>query len=1136
MSYTPPNLSVNIVLSQQTAPPPLIATNVVLCAPTVIPSRKITLGGFDSSFFSEPYVFNKRQFVIVQGDEQSLYGEPYLQGGVNYFYPDGIDSSEYGDTVIGNTTANQYAYPSGIDSPDIPLPDVSPRTLYAQGFYNGVVGVPNISTPALLPNGFSQSAYGIPTIWFHTREITPTGWLSYQSGYLAIADPAQTIYPPSFVQSAVFGDIAIRNLSSVINVPAINDGAFSDYSTLTNNSRFYTPIGIDSLRIGDVSINNGTPELSPTSFNTHVVGLPAIGYRIRQVTPIGFDGLLLGEPIATKTPELFPSNFQSSVFGDASITHGVRYIQADGIDQAKYGTPTVWFRYRYVGVESWQSSVFDRPTVTHGVREIIVDGFNEEAYGDHWLSRGTRLIEPVSIYKEFPSNHFVGRHQEIKPYGFIATLFGERIIPISNTIYPQGMAGAFGLADLSFYTRYLMPVGYITVGTQPADRWGQITAYNLTQYVQPSSTDDSGLAPPKWSDWQSIENKDKVLGVVGHNSLRLGYTKIDNNAAPLLPLSINPPVVNGGMISHAIRVIALEGIEPIPMSAWTVVYNDARVIAPTGIVHTLMGDAEIIKTRRYYSNVGRIDSLETGTPMIAYRIRTIDIESRYSIAPPYIQLPTIDLYTRYVSLRGYETARYGSASLSVHFNIIKPTWNHKEKFGTPALRNLTPELLINGHDSNEFGQVNIRTQWRNVYAQGDNANVFGLHKISDTKQYIEVRGWRDIVVSQKHEVVKTGTNPYVTQNIYLNDESGQNNGEGYGISNPYNIGRPSINQNVLYHEGHKSSTFGIAFVWSNNIVIDSGIAIDGVSTGAWVSNKNNVISLADKGIDNTIAAGRPRLSPHTIWAVNEAPEQAKANHPVSNPHYVGSGDGGPAGARLGRPSIESTIRSILPYGLNPSSDQTIGSPSLDLSIKVIKPDSFRVARFGVPSIPFTPQTIELRDGIHDPQWGDTEVSVPPYIGPQTIEAEGLNSFESGQHYSDNFIREILVDGYDSLEMGQSKYGDTPFMWQGLRIGEHVPIIIGGDDMSSYGNAFISLRVREVSAQGFNAFSSGYSIESFAGRMTVKNADKKLPMVRNIGVSGIESNNIIGYQDIKLGQRYIRPDGNSDQFRKGGYDA
>lgn len=987
-------------------------------------------------------------------------------------------------------------------------------------------------TQYIITDGFVANNFGTPKL-IYTQLINPTGVFFGDFGNADIVNKSQQILLSGF-ESSEFGSPLTYNLKQFVVLQGDDQSLYGEPYIQDSVKHVYLT-GADSLRIGDVSINNSTPELFPTSFNTHAVGLPAIGYRIRQVAPIGFDRLLLGEPTATKIPELFPSNFQSSIFGDASITHRIRYLDHYSKEYTEYGTPIVWFRTRYANPQSWQSSVVgDDSTVTHGVREVVGQGFIQQEYGAPWVSRGVRLLEPVTISQGFFGNHFVGRHQDIKPYGYVATLFGTRIIPEIQALYPLGFTGVFGLALADLKTKYLKPKGYLSAGEQPAFRWGRQIVRNSIQYIIQDYAGDSGLVPPKWSEWTAIENRNKTIGAIGSFMQRFGYAQIDNNARLLEPKGLLATGFDKSMIAYRIRKLPLQGIEPPYMAGWHIIHNGARVIAPKGEVQSLFGIADIVKTRRYLDRIGRIESFESGTALVAYRIRTLDIEKRYSIAPPIIRLPTIDLHTKYVDFRGYETTKYGLASLSIHFRIITPRWTHNEKSGQPALRNVTPELLTKGHDSKEFGNTSIRTQWRDVYAQGDDGSSIGLLKISDTKQSIDVRGFIDSLASQQHTVTKTGSAPYSLQYIWLHDEDGGNQGNGYGIAPP-NIANPALNQNVLYHYGHRSSDFGVTFIWSNNLKIDSGIAIDGVSKALTVSNKNNVLSVI--GIDSRIACGRPRLSPHTIYSVMDSTQQARDNQPaIGALHYVGEVDGGHGSSRAGYPSVESTIRNIYPVAVRSETEFSIGRPLLDLSEKHIKCEGFRRSRFGIPSIPFTLQGITLRTGISTEYFGATVITRPPYTGPQTIAPIDIYSTIFGQVYSDNFIRTLHANGGDSLSMGQSKDGDTPFMWQGLRVGENVPLIIGGGDMSSYGDASISLRVREVGAKGFNAFMSQYDISAFDGRMIVINADKKLPIRSVISVSSIEVNSVVGYQDIKLGQHFIRPDGNSDQYRKGGYHA
>lgn len=1118
-------------------------------------SQGISVKGWQSSKFGLTVAYNFRQYVYQKNrEDQSSYGKPYLQGGVRWLYPRAFDSLNIGKHDALNTTANQELKPGSINSLAIGALNVSPRIVYPSGFYNNGVytngryetikfGTPDIRDPAIVPKGELQTSYGNQTVWFHTRPLSPTGISSYESGYARVFDPTQFVYPVSLLASAIFGDTATRNLTFKINVPAIYDGAFSDYTTLTNSNRYYTLKGIGSLAVGAASIINKTPSIFPDGINPYDVSLPAIGWRVRSIYPTGFDRLLLGRPTLIKTPELKASGFDSLSIGVTTAWHKNRTLRPSAFVSEAIGGPTTWFRYRYIEhTKSWESNKFGASALTHGLREVIGKGFVRDTYGNAWVSRGVRQLEPPSIYKKFASNHMVGGAQTIQLQGYIATEWLTRIIPEAQGLFPLGFAGKWGLTTIDLYTRYLLPVGYITVGTSASDRWGQLTAYNLTQYVTQNYDSGNGLVPPKWSDWTAIANRNRVIRASGLSSQKFGYSQIDNNAAPLLPKGIEPPVSNNTMVAYAIRSIPADGIKPPLVSSWVVVYNDARVMNPKGLTHSDYGNAGVVNTRRYYRNIGRIDSLETGTPMIAYAIRTIDIEPRYSIAPPQINLPTVDLYTRYIGFQGYETARHGLASLSIHLRIIAPKWVHRDKAGVPALKNLTPELGVYGHNSDEYGRAQIRTQWREVIAQGDNSNVFGLLKIADTKQSIEVRGLRSGISSQRHTVTKTGTNPYVVQNIWLNNES-DDSGDGFGIPTDdkffrEQVSRPSLNQNVIYPNGRQSSKFGTIFMWSNNLMIDGGIGFpDNSVPNPMVSNKDRVVAISE-GMDYTIEVSEgARLSPHTIYAVMDAPAQAIKNHKPDRLHYVNSNGGNrKPGEVFGRAFVESTIRTIKPRWSSPSSYYTIGRPTLTLSLAVVKPDSFRLSRFGIPSIPFTPQSIVVRAGVYDNVFGITGVKPPPYTGPQYINLKGIYSTVFGATYTDNYVRTLYARGGDSLIMGQKKSNDTPFMWQGLRIGEHVPLIIGGGDMALYGEHRISHWIQEVLSEGFESFRSEYSLESFYDRMTVKNADKKLPALLTINTASINPASAIGYQDVKYGQRYIRPDGNSNQYRKGAPSA
>ena len=1079
--------------------------------------KSISPISYDASAYGRPLVYNLKQFLGAYGYDQSLYGYPYLIGGVKYLSPRGYDSSAFGRINLLNTTADQHVKPQGINSLVVPAPTVSPRILYPSGIYQPKVGSPDIRDPAIKPLGATHTAYGTPTIWYHTRPLSPTGILSYQSGYPRVADPTQFTYPLSLDTSAVFGDVAIRNTSFRISPQSIYDSSFSDYATATNSNRYLAPSGINSLSMGVAVISNETPSVFVQGIANYDVGTPAVGYAIRYVQPTGFDHLLLGRPTVIKAPELLVRGFEDSRFANATVWYKNRVVDINqkGINSFKAGETTVWYGQRKVNPQSWQSSSYGKPVLTHEVREVIGQGFVRDSYGTAWVSRGTRIIEPTAIYKEFASNHYVGGVQTIAPQGYIATLWGERIIPDNQNLYPLGFSGFWGNTTVDLLTKYIEPVGFISIGQQPQDRWGDTVAYNLRQYIVQEFDINSGLVPPKWSDWTAIANRNITMRVTGFISQKFGYSQIDNNATPLLPTGIAPPPITIKMISHGARTVLPEAVEPPPLSSWGVVHNAGRVISPSGIDSANYGnDSTIINTRREYRNIGRIDSLETGTPMIAYRIRTIDIEPRYSIAPPQIDLPTIDLYTRYVSFRGYETAKYGLPSLSIHFNIIGPSWRHRDDFGYPALRNATPELLVGAFDSSEYGKPFIRTQWRHVQAQGDTATLFGSTEIADTKREIIIRGWQDSSVSQNHTVTKTATPPYGTQVIWLQNESNPSK-DGYGIEPSSEPSTPALNQNVLYHQGHNSQKFGEAVVYSNNLLIEIGISTKNIEVGPVVMNKRRIVDV--KGIDNEIAVSEDlRVSPSYI-------EPLSFNEPKSDNNY-----------KFGRSVLTNQHRTIYPRG-HSSSNVSRGA-YVELQTRYIKPSTIRSFAMGFPEIPFTLKTINIKDnGLLSEQHGSTTIKHAAYLGAQTIAARGFSKPNFGAQRIELFNRQLLAAGRDSLQMGASKSGDTPYMWQGLRVGEFVPMSIGAGDTLVFGETTISLRIREIALEGFVAFRSEYDIDAFNERMKVTRASTDDELQQDIVTVGAYAG-VIGLANVRLGQHFIRPDGNSDQFRKSGYSA
>jgi hypothetical protein len=277
---------------------------------------------------------------------------------------------------------------------------------------------------------------------------------------------------------------------------------------------------------------------------------------------------------------------------------------------------------------------------------------------------------------------------------------------------------------------------------------------------------------------------------------------------------------------------------------------------------------------------------------------------------------------------------------------------------------------------------------------------------------------------------------------------------------------------------------------------------------------------------------KPRFSPHTIYAVMEASSQAKQNHFVSNLHYVNSSGGTrEPGEVFGRTTITLRHRKIS-VGLGNQSDLGNGH-KVDLKRRYInlKDFGFRSQRIGFHVVGPFDQRVEQFDSNNMQSFGRPSLSIP-YGGSFFIKPNGLNSPALNRPIVDFFNRTIKAIGSNHLQMGTLKSGDTPFMWQGLRVGELIKGNYGGFENQVFGNTFISLKVRNIEAQGFESFVMEYDYTQFDKRMRVIRQELPKPklFIKPVGVDAL----FMAVPNIKPALHYIRPDGNADQYRKGAF--
>lgn len=976
-----------------------------------------------------------------------------------------------------------------------PIATLSPSWEGSEGYSRPVAWLIGSWTQGVIyPAPFDATKWGEP---FVTKQqfLDPVGWGSSVLPTLSLQVTLDWQYPPPFVE---------------VNASWVGKAAYTTPSGENLQAQWVMGSGPVEDQFAD-----------PTGFDAVVVGAASIRNAFEFLAPGGFNALQAGQP---------------------TIYNLDRYLSLGGIpSKLAFGSTKIENRDRYVTPAGKYSTLFGTAFMQGGVVQVLVSGIAPPALTQKpWLSFSPRWIEAGDLKPPGVSVPLVGGTRYLEPAGYEATLWGERIIPEAQAIYPEGQVlTLWGETKPWNYTTWVAPQAIkwqaegARFGTQHVWNWQRY----LTQYEDVQFQDSFGL-------WTEIENRNKVIS---HHSTAPGFLpmpKIDNAARPLLPAPIAAPSTpdhyKAGMISHGVRSYQIEGIEPPLLSRWLTVVNGAKVVAPGGYVASLFGDNIPANTRRYFPYITGGDQQIIGTPMVADRIREITFESRYGIAPPVPTGPEVKLHTRYIEPSALDALRYGTPFLEIHWTKFFPRWTHIELFGETRVKNLTPELGAMGRDSQEFGDTFVRLQWRPVAPAETSTQRFGAHRISDRRRVVLPQPVYPIKQGDKHKVERTGA--YIPETQWLVQYAAH----GYNsalrpIPEDHGVGEPALNLQFAYPEGFDSLKLGDLRLTANSIRPKPGY-VNYLAFGEhMVSLRNRVIDLDEKGFETTDEVykyGKPRLSPHTIWAVVEAPLQAQDNHGNPNLHYV---DQDPVTGRftkgVGRPAVTLREQYVRFSG---DSFAAVGTPALELKDRRVTVSGMPLMKMGWNTVRGNLHYIRHRHkvpGVDDPDAPDVEPALfgehkltHYWSGPQAIKPLGL--FGSIPNpVVDHFHRKVHPGGFEATQMGSSR-GGSPYAWQSLNVGPPMPTLPDGFNAEQFGDAWVSLKIRDIFVPGSDHFISEYDFKDFALRMRVRLEPTPPPSVRTINARGFNAFDSAASGNVSNWVQYIRPDGNMDNYRKG----
>lgn len=899
--------------------------------------------------------------------------------------------------------------------------------------------------------------------------------------------------------------------------------------------------GFDHAAFGQTKLTSADSIIAPSGIASFAPGTAFVRLQYRYVQQSGALYSLYGRPtVVTKNRYLYPLGRDLSLFGATKVRSSKAYIQTYSISSMVFGKPNIFIREtKYLKTTGYIQSLYGRPMVADAIRYVQQKGISQALFGRQWVEFNPRYVQPVGYFEEFPQNHIVGGTRYLYPFPLEATKFGSRIIPESQTVYPLGFTGEFGLTEIHNYKQYVTPKGFLTVGDTEALRWGWFKVFNLTSYITQYHIPDDGLNPPKIGVLNQVSNRNRTLQMFGIPHQRFGFQLLYNNARVLEPLGITSPIEQGpskSMVAYRIRKLTIPGIEPTAISNWSRIHLGARLVKPQGMDALKIGLHKTETNLREYRFISLGEQSLYGKAMISDAIRTLSFESRFTIAPPQIMLPNIKLGQRYIDMLGKDLSAYGGQlQVESRFNKLFPKWVDRSAVGEPIIRNVTPTIKMRGSELSLFGQGEIYLYTRKLETYGRPLTIYGSSRISDSKQYVAPKGIASFT-SDKQKVTRLGAGTHVLQYVDFDGE-GIIADKNLDFIPPPPTGGHRVTSNVLFPKAFDSSVFGSVNVqYMGAVFVGYWEKLIGNHT---VTNRNRTIQVLPYELEEEKMIGEPRLSPHTIWAVVEAPDQAKLNHPSPRQlHYVDGWDdytGNPKfpGITCGEPTISLKQRKYTPQGLIQTQ---YGEHSVELQRFYILPKGMSTTRFGVIA-PIGAQSIKFNRSSQMDSYGVANVSRPVVPQSNVLKPSGLNSFKSEKSYIDYYHRIIKPIGVITTLMGTRLANDTPYTWRGLRVGELVPTKMNGLEHTIFGGIRIENWIRELLLIG-DDFSvvAAYDPISFKQRMTVAikagTSPVPEPESKHIGVQGLSAFKS-GVYDIKPAVHYIRPDGNAENYRKGG---
>lgn len=977
---------------------------------------------------------------------------------------------------------------------------------------------------AVLVSGYTAPTYSSVTVTVDRplagspTDLMPSGIASTLAfGTTAVSNSHQYALPSSIASVLAFGATTVRNARETI--------AHAHYGATRVLENSYTPPlhgtahgGVqtygDMSSVGVPSID-GPRALQPASISEFAAGLATVVNNARVLAPGGI----------APPPQTGPN-------GDRQIP-----------------SPFIAFRIRYLtpgGIAVPTNQIATTHVVAFDVQFIDLAGRGPNPWvtGNARIEYAVRYIEPPFIASNIFGSHNVARIQVVAPSGWESSFISEnhefdinlqRIFHHSGAVDPTG----YGATHVRNQFEVLRPTGWLSQNINFP------VIYNLDQYlfVQPYMGTNSD--PTQWPPYSPfVENKTRTLGPGGWQSSRFSVIGniVENTAAPLLPPGLDATLWGPEtFIAHRIRYVGPEGWDSFYNTQYTVIYNNAAVLAPQGWDSAVVGTPEqVINLNRTVKHIFPYGGETVGTAFIAYRVRTVYPSLFYDVPSGF---PEVRFNPHPIAPVGIAPPQFGGHTVYEHFTIAYPKSANVHAVpwvGEPIVENRNKTLRVFPSDQSLYGLAKVFNYNTHLTITAGDLTVWGSHLISYRTRTITVAPISVPVFSVTHRIRNVIPDPPARQLIEPN-----------GIitigldGNPGIVPSPGIWLATIYPEGINEEGYGKPILTRNTIEVPPGpFNLDQVGIPTLIFTRYlfpRIIPWPNISVENPQSSSdqnwvweqRPRVTPHTIYApaATEATQQARDNHPQSLPHRVdeelasspaGNWSLGRGWPWFGRPDVSNQHRVVGPVpnhnsgdppGLSPAT--RYGSPTLTLSRQYVYPTPIRSLRFGLIMFLDVPQYVNL-DSSHNGiaplnEFGQHAVAPPPVATPEA-KPSGFVATLWGTHRVELFIRTVSPQGIP--HRGNPEQGLTN-PWGLPLVGFPRVYQWGGYVLTLWGNTWVSHKNRELPVEGWNSLTlEDDDLGSFADRMRVRRRNP------SDGIVGIGPDSAVGNHTVTHSVRTI----------------